>query len=337
MVSRGNVLVVDDEVNLCRIIGAKLAKSGYSVVVVHDGAQAVEKVRESEFDVVLLDLILPKMDGLAALAEIRNIRSGLPVIVMTACENADAVEQARSYGVSAYVNKPFDLDCLVSLVSNTSPFKSEARDRKMGESTVLFSKDQPITLEVQNGYPGRSYPSRVCDKDEHTLTVLAPCAGNGAVSLHPRASLKVGLTARDAHYSFSTHVLTAVETPERVLVLDKPSVIYRVQRREHLRVPMVMPVGYAPSSRDGSDVTSTLKDAELVDLSRGGACIRVSEKIDPATVLSLELRPQSDIEKLNAVAQVMRAEPAADPDQDGWLLGCQFIIADPSIHKLVDG
>lgn len=337
MVSRGNILVVDDEVNLCRIIGAKLAKSGYSVVAVHDGAQAVEKVRESEFDVVLLDLILPKMDGLAALAEIRNIRSGLPVIVMTACENADAVEQARNYGVSAYVNKPFDLDCLVSLVSNTSPFKPEVRDRKPGDSTVLFSKDQPITLEVQNGYPGRTYPSRVCDKGEHTLTVLAPSGENGAVSLHPRASVKVGLTARDAHYSFSTHVLTAVETPERVLVLDKPGVIYRVQRREHPRIPMTMPVGYALSSRDGSDVTSALKDAELVDLSRGGACIRVAEKIDPGAVLSIELRPQSEIDRVNAVAQVMRADLGEDADRDGWLLGCQFIIADPSLHKLVSG
>ena len=83
MVTKGNVLVVDDEVNLCRILGAKLAKSGYSVVAVHDGQQAVDKVRESDFDVVLLDLILPKMDGLTALAEIRGMRSTLPVIVMT--------------------------------------------------------------------------------------------------------------------------------------------------------------------------------------------------------------------------------------------------------------
>jgi CheY-like chemotaxis protein len=94
MVTKGNVLVVDDEVNLCRILGAKLAKSGYSVVAMHDGLQAVEKVRETDFDVVLLDLILPKMDGLTALAEIRGMRSSLPVIVMTACENAEALAQA---------------------------------------------------------------------------------------------------------------------------------------------------------------------------------------------------------------------------------------------------
>jgi len=60
VVTKGNVLVVDDEVNLCRIIGAKLARSGYDVVTVHDGQQAVEKVRDSDFDVVLLDLILPR-------------------------------------------------------------------------------------------------------------------------------------------------------------------------------------------------------------------------------------------------------------------------------------
>ncbi len=93
MVTKGRVLVVDNEINLCRIIGAKLVRSGYNVVAVHDGLQAVEKVRESDFDVVLLDLILPKMDGLSAFAKIRDMRNALPVIVMTACENAEAVER----------------------------------------------------------------------------------------------------------------------------------------------------------------------------------------------------------------------------------------------------
>lgn len=138
MATKGNVLVVDDEINLCRIVGAKLAKSGYNVTTVHDGLQAVEKVRESRFDIVLLDLILPKMDGLTALAEIRKLYAKLPVIVMTACEDAESLEQAKSHGVSAYVNKPFDLDSLVSLISDTSGRGDSAGGKDMPNSTVLF-------------------------------------------------------------------------------------------------------------------------------------------------------------------------------------------------------
>ena len=187
MVTKGSVLVVDDEINLCRIIGAKLAKSGYDVVAVHDGRQAVEKVRDSEFDVVLLDLILPKMDGLSALAEIRKLKSALPVIVMTACENAEVLEEARSQGVSAYVNKPFDLDTLVSLVANTSRPGDSGYGRNLANSTILFIKHQAVSLEIQNGVSGKVYWTEVFDKDDHTLSVTCPAGrrqDRGACAAH---------------------------------------------------------------------------------------------------------------------------------------------------------
>jgi len=335
MVSKGNVLVVDDEINLCRIIGAKLARSGYNVTAVHDGVQAIEKVRESDYDVVLLDLILPKMDGLTALAEIRNIRSSVPIIVMTACENADAVEEARSYGVSAYVNKPFDLDSLVSLVSNTSHAKTAAGDRRMSDSTVLFSKDQPITIEIQNGYLGRTYPSRICGKDDRTLTVLAPEGDHGAVEIAPRALVKIGLAAKDAYYSFSTHVVRSSQKPQRVLVLDKPSVIYRAQRRQHARLALRIPISYARGGQDAAPEALDFKPGETRDLSLGGACILVAEEVEPGAVLTIELRPKIETDRIGAVARVLRSTHSDQPGDDGWLLGCQFILADPSLHNLL--
>ena len=146
MLSKGSILVVDDEINLCRILGAKLAKSGFSVVAVHDGQQAIDRVRETSFDIVLLDLILPKVDGLSALAEIRNLDNDLPVIVMTACESSETMERARRHGVSAYVNKPFDLDSLVELVQTTSAGITKRDGKKTQSSTVLFARSQPITI-----------------------------------------------------------------------------------------------------------------------------------------------------------------------------------------------
>lgn len=334
MVTKGSVLVVDDEINLCRIIGAKLARSGYNVVAVHDGAQAVQKVRESDFDVVLLDLILPKMDGLRALAEIRGIRSAVPVIVMTACENAEAMEQAKSYGVSAYVNKPFDLDNLVSLVTNTSQSCVSDRDKRPPESTLLFSASQPVTIEVQNGCGPRAFSTQIIDKDERTLSVLAPVDENGPVYLPPRASVRIGLVAQDAHYSFTTQVLRTEGASADVLVLDKPSVIYRIQRREHPRHALRIPVRYA-LGREGGDLDTEYEEGETRDLSIGGACLNTAAEVPSGEVIRIELRPKTDQDKVNAVARVLRSKPADEPGDSGFYLGCQFVIADPSLQNLL--
>lgn len=333
MVTKGNVLVVDDEINLCRILGAKLTKSGYSVVAVHDGVQAVEKVRETDFDLVLLDLVLPKKDGLTALAEIRSMRSGLPVIVMTACENAEALAQARSHGVSAYVNKPFDLDNLVTLVNDTSGCKTNGHTRKIPDSTVLFTVDQPITLEIQNGFRPQVYSSRILEKDERTLAVSVPCNQEKPLEVAPRTSVKIGVAARDAYYSFISHVLRTQKSPDPVLILDKPSVIYRVQRREHPRFELQMPVSYACVSRDDEGVD--LRPAQMLDISLGGMCVAVPEQIEAGDILSVVIRPKAVSGQINAVAQVMRSQRSEDTREPHYILGCRFTRVDDTIKSVL--
>ena len=333
MVTKGNVLVVDDEINLCRILGAKLTKSGYSVISVHDGLQAVEKVRESDFDIVLLDLILPKMDGLTALAEIRRIRHALPVIVMTACENAEALEQAKIHGVSAYVNKPFDLDNLVCLVRDTTQVNSTHLNRKLPESTVLFLKDQPITLEVLNGGHGRIYGSYIFAKDDQTLSVLTPSYQDQLIEIPLRTSVKIGLAAKDAFYSFTSHVIKTESNMEQVLVLDKPGVIYRVQRRELPRFAVRMPLDYGFCREDAEEID--LKLGETRNISSGGACIVVPEDILPGEMLRIELRPKTSKDKINAVAHVLRSKPNMEPGGAGYVLGCQFTRIDDTVRKLL--
>lgn len=331
MVTKGSVLVVDDEINLCRILGAKLAKSGYDVVAVHDGAQAVEKVRESDFDVVLLDLILPKMDGLTALAKIRSMRGALPVIVMTACESADALEQARSHGVSAYVNKPFDLDSLVNLVACTSQARIAGTDRKLPESTVLFGQGQAVTVEIQNGHGARIYSSCICAKNDRTLSVEAPREGGGVLCVPPRTSVRVALAGRDAHYSFLSQVVDSSTDLEQVLVLDKPRVIYRAQRREHPRTEISVPLRYARMG-DGDEA---LRPARTQDLSLGGACIIVPEEVLPGEMLRVEIRPKSTKDTMSLVAQVLRAKRRTVSEDPDFILGCKFATPDERIKKLL--
>lgn len=315
MLSKGNVLVVDDEVNLCRILGAKLAKNGFSVIAVHDGQQAIDKVRESDFDVVLLDLILPKVDGLAALVQIRALYNDLPVIVMTACESPDAFEKAKNIGVSGYINKPFDLDSLVELVRHTSQTSHKHENKRASGSSVLFAKDQPITLEIMNGKSSGVFRSRVHCKDEHTLSVHAPVKDGRIVDVAARTPVRVGLAANEAHYSFNSYVLALQLTHMPLIVLDKPNVIYRTQRRQSPRVKMEVDVRYGRVHSEDAP-PGALAAGRSCDISAGGMRILAKERFEPGDLIYLEAGSEGEFGPITAVAEVIRASESQESSFD---------------------
>jgi CheY-like chemotaxis protein len=331
MYSKGSILVVDDEINLCRILGAKLAKSGFSVVAVHDGQQAIDKVRESDFDVVLLDLILPKLDGLSALAQIRNFDRELPVIVMTACESSEALEKAKFHGVSGYINKPFDLDNLVELVRVTSAGATRRDDRPSVGNSILFTKSQPITIEVINGRTSGVFASRIEGKDERTLSVAAPVRDGCIVEVASRTPVRVGLAARDAYYSFNSYVLSLKLTGVPVLVLDKPGVIYRTQRRQSPRVNVDLSVRYGKIG-DEQSRPSVLVSGHSCDLSSGGIRIVAKDKLRPGDLVYLEADGSGTVGPITAVAEVLRSrESGGDPSS---VVAMRFRQVDGSLGNL---
>lgn len=308
MLSRGSVLLVDDEVNLCRILGAKLAKSGFSVVAVHDGQQAIDKVRETDFDVVLLDLFLPKVDGLSALAQIRSFDNELPVIVMTACESSDALERARSCGVSAYVNKPFDLDSLVELVQTTSSGSLRHIDRRTPDSAMLFAKGQPISLEVLNGRTSGLFQSRIEGRDDRTLSIVAPVTDGNIIDVFPRTPVRVGMAANDAYYSFNSYVLSSRCTDVPIIVLDKPGVIYRTQRRQSPRFAVEMDVRYGKISSEEAHPDELLP-GKSCDLSSGGIKMLINGELLPGELVYIQADRAGTIGPMTAVAEVLRSQP----------------------------
>ena len=102
------ILVVDDEVLLVKGIKFNLESEGYSVDCCYDGEAAVAMARENAYDLIILDLMMPKKDGLQACQEIRSF-STVPVIMLTArSESADLLMGFES-GADDYVTKPFDI------------------------------------------------------------------------------------------------------------------------------------------------------------------------------------------------------------------------------------
>jgi two-component system, NtrC family, nitrogen regulation response regulator GlnG len=105
-----HILVADDEDSLRWVLEKGLRQAGYEVTSVKDGATAVRAVESSAFDLVFLDVRMPGMDGLTALARMREVRADSCVVVMTAHGTMETAIQAMQRGAYDYLTKPFDID-----------------------------------------------------------------------------------------------------------------------------------------------------------------------------------------------------------------------------------
>jgi two-component system response regulator HydG len=126
------ILVVDDEVDTCRNLSDILTDLGYQVDVAHDGPAALELVRRHPYDVALLDLKMPGMDGLMLYREIKKLRAGTVAIIVTAYAGGATTEEAVAAGAWQVVPKPVDFPRLLGLV-----------DRALGQPLVLVVDDDP--------------------------------------------------------------------------------------------------------------------------------------------------------------------------------------------------
>lgn len=109
------ILVADDDKNICELIGLYLQKDGYEPIFAYDGAEAVEKFREVQPSLVVLDLMLPKLDGYGVCREIRQI-SKIPIIMLTARGETFDKVLGLEMGADDYMVKPFDGKELVARI-----------------------------------------------------------------------------------------------------------------------------------------------------------------------------------------------------------------------------
>ena len=106
----GHILVVDDEEVNCDLLRRRLERKGYSVDTVGDGSGALEKIQNEHFDMVLLDIMLPVVDGITVLKTIREefSASELPVIMVSAKDDSEGIVEALQLGANDYITKPVD-------------------------------------------------------------------------------------------------------------------------------------------------------------------------------------------------------------------------------------
>jgi two-component system OmpR family response regulator len=107
------VLIIEDEPDLRRVVAKTLAECGYSVDLAEDGEEGLAKAQATDYDAVILDLMLPRLGGCDVLSRLRATRS-TPVLILTARDALADKVMGLNLGADDYLTKPFDLDELVA-------------------------------------------------------------------------------------------------------------------------------------------------------------------------------------------------------------------------------
>jgi DNA-binding response OmpR family regulator len=148
------ILLVDDEQSIQTLLSYPLRKEGYDVVHAIDGREALERFDEQRFDLVVLDLMLPKVDGLEVCRQLRT-RSSVPIIMLTAkSEEIDKVV-GLELGADDYITKPF------SMREFSSRIKAALRRVEMSRPTETAPDEAPLEVgELRIDFPKRSVRAR---------------------------------------------------------------------------------------------------------------------------------------------------------------------------------
>ena len=143
------LLVVEDEKRIADFLSRGLQSAGYAVDVVHTGGEAIERVHSTEYDLVVLDLGLPDVDGLTVLQKIKNRQTIPPILILSARDSVDDRVKGLEQGADDYLVKPF---AFVELLARTR---------------VLLRRGQPTPEKLQVGDLSLDRLSRKVDRASH--------------------------------------------------------------------------------------------------------------------------------------------------------------------------
>ncbi len=170
------ILVVDDEEPLRRLLKKELTRKGFSVEVAPDGKTALSLAKQNTYDVVLLDIMMPGVDGITVMKKLKTDPSAPAIIVLTGKATVETAVEAMKYGAYDYLTKPYKLDELViiinrayefgrlsiktqlleqELVRKETPFRFISSSRQMKEIHELIQKiaptDSPVFIQGESG------------------------------------------------------------------------------------------------------------------------------------------------------------------------------------------
>ena len=186
---KGQILLVDDEEIVLRSCQRILRGGDYEIDVARDGLEALGKVNEKDYDVLILDIMMPKMDGMEVLRRVKEARPEIEVIMITGLNEIGTAVKAMKLGAFDYLPKPFEPDDLQLLVAR-------AFDRRMGMQRNRSTEDKAATSYHFENIIGDSAAM------QRVFRLVAHCAPtNSTVMLRGESGTGKEVIARAIHYN----------------------------------------------------------------------------------------------------------------------------------------
>jgi CheY-like chemotaxis protein len=130
MGSPGRVLVVDDEPAIRALVAKIVERMGHPVETARDGAEAIVRLDEKNYDVIVLDLMMPNVDGYGLIAHLKQRGGPRPAIIVVSAGESAALRQLDPGMVHSIIRKPFDIDVLGDLISAAARSATEVQDEQ---------------------------------------------------------------------------------------------------------------------------------------------------------------------------------------------------------------
>lgn len=156
------ILIVDDDKAICDYMQTLLEKDGFAVKTLSDPTLVEDEVRQSTYHVIILDLMMPKLDGIEVLKRIRSIDTDIAVVIFTAHPNLDSAVASMKLDAVDYIKKPFNVDEFREVLARVMRKKGLARTPEeqlhkiIGDTIRTLRKEKELTLKQMSRRTGLS-------------------------------------------------------------------------------------------------------------------------------------------------------------------------------------
>jgi DNA-binding response OmpR family regulator len=164
------ILVIEDEPRILAFLARGLEAEGFAVDGVGDGQAALARAFKEKYDLVILDLLLPGLDGLSVLRELQRRQPGLPVMIVSARSDLQTKLRGFGLGASDYLSKPFSFDELIARA------RVHLRRAQHDDESVLHAGALTLYLARREARVGE-HVAALSDREFHLLHHLAQCPG----------------------------------------------------------------------------------------------------------------------------------------------------------------
>jgi len=166
MSEKGSILIIDDDRHILEMLTQILSKEGYAVETSETGAEAIRKVKEKYFNIALIDIVLPDLQGTQLLTELRSHTPKTRKIIITGHATLNNAVEALNLGADTYIMKPVDPQALISIIEEQ--LRQQREEETMTQEKIMefinANKDNFVEMMKQslNSFFGESAAKAIC-------------------------------------------------------------------------------------------------------------------------------------------------------------------------------